>query len=833
MDNSAEAQPFSSQSDAAGLHHKESTVADAPPVVSSEEASPHEEASMITPAATPTGNGMPEAPPVVDAVDATNKAEADAASGIRGGQDPKKEDATNEGEGEEGSDEEKEDDDPEEREKKAAKLVMNYGKYLQRMEDRVIHLEKKIQDLESDGQDLMAKKKAKVAKRVPAIPELRRVDWHRFKNRHVDDETVYAIDVLVGKAEYYYERRKDKQRRKQRLDAGQGDLGIETERGTSGHAELPERIRINSLPLLSILAEMVSRDAWTSPIVLLRPFKILTKLYDEIKQYHTFLENKWAETLEAEDTTVPPDATADDANASESKSLPQKAESKETSEDLADSPEALKDIRCLIDFLEQDFKPVTDRIRADSCTKVKFHELWHLFKRGDELHAPVRNKAVSGTVQPAEGTLKSPAQQEGEGRSQTAFICCQASGGRPYLSPVDDYDANVAPKKKLSSFWVRSFYIEYYGKEFGPVRHDFEILPFEGEKEITALEVFPLKYSRNQAKIKSHLVERGRKFKCYTSVKHQMYSGPTFTHAANGGSIGASIGKSPPKRHEHIKGRVVVDFRTAIVGTDWFILPYSVPADLPEEWRTLNEEYPFQVWKDHEGKENHSSIEEYIYDDDHVDRELRSDYVAKDPFLTKYTERTDEDQGDADELTERELMLLPNGIYAYILRIREFAILDIDGLQDVKPDKGGLDSLKLPRGHKGMVQALVKTHFREKSLQKGLAEDQSEADVVQGKGKGLIILLHGAPGVGKTSTAECIAESSGKPLFPITCGDLGITAEEVERSLEDKFNLAQRWDCVLLLDEADVFLAQRTKTDLKRNTLVSGKHPLAISIVEK
>lgn len=39
------------------------------------------------------------------------------------------------------------------------------------------------------------------------------------------------------------------------------------------------------------------------------------------------------------------------------------------------------------------------------------------------------------------------------------------------------------------------------------------------------------------------------------------------------------------------------------------------------------------------------------------------------------------------------------------------------------------------------------------------------------------------------------------------------------------FELAQAWDCVLLLDEADVFLAQRTSSDLERNALVSGKRP--------
>ncbi len=100
-------------------------------------------------------------------------------------------------------------------------------------------------------------------------------------------------------------------------------------------------------------------------------------------------------------------------------------------------------------------------------------------------------------------------------------------------------------------------------------------------------------------------------------------------------------------------------------------------------------------------------------------------------------------------------------------------------------------------------------------------EASYDTDLVLGKGKGLILLLHGAPGVGKTSTAETVADTFGKILFPITCGDLGLTAAEVESQLSGIFQLAELWDCVLLLDEADVFLARRTKTDIKRNSLVS------------
>lgn len=38
------------------------------------------------------------------------------------------------------------------------------------------------------------------------------------------------------------------------------------------------------------------------------------------------------------------------------------------------------------------------------------------------------------------------------------------------------------------------------------------------------------------------------------------------------------------------------------------------------------------------------------------------------------------------------------------------------------------------------------------------------------------------------------------------------------------FTLAEAWNAVLLVDEADIFLERRQNRDLARNGLVSGKH---------
>ncbi|OOF92561.1 hypothetical protein ASPCADRAFT_153252, partial [Aspergillus carbonarius ITEM 5010] len=80
------------------------------------------------------------------------------------------------------------------------------------------------------------------------------------------------------------------------------------------------------------------------------------------------------------------------------------------------------------------------------------------------------------------------------------------------------------------------------------------------------------------------------------------------------------------------------------------------------------------------------------------------------------------------------------------------------------------------------------------------------------------MLLHGAPGTGRTSTG--IAEIFRKPLFQITCGEP--FPKHCHKAMETTFTLTSRWDSILVLDETDVFLAQRTKDDLQRNELVAG-----------
>lgn len=155
--------------------------------------------------------------------------------------------------------------------------------------------------------------------------------------------------------------------------------------------------------------------------------------------------------------------------------------------------------------------------------------------------------------------------------------------------------------------------------------------------------------------------------------------------------------------------------------------------------------------------------------------------------------------------------LFPSQIKGFNLRRKVWSDLAVDCISDVEWNREAFHSLVIDPKAKNLIEALVVSQL----------EEEKSTDLISGKGSGLILLFHGGPGTGKTLTAEGVAEIAQKPLYRVTCGDVGTKPEEVEKYLDSVLHLGRIWDCVVLLDEADVFLEQRSLEDLQRNALVS------------
>lgn len=132
-------------------------------------------------------------------------------------------------------------------------------------------------------------------------------------------------------------------------------------------------------------------------------------------------------------------------------------------------------------------------------------------------------------------------------------------------------------------------------------------------------------------------------------------------------------------------------------------------------------------------------------------------------------------------------------------------------MTEIEWNTNAFDQLALPGDQKELILA-----FSESQL-KGSAFD----DVISGKGKGIICLLSGPPGVGKTLTAEAVAENLRVPLHTLSSGDLGCQPGKIENELSQTLKLVARWNAILLLDECDIFLEKRSVYNLERNTIVS------------
>ncbi|KAF8522857.1 P-loop containing nucleoside triphosphate hydrolase protein, partial [Gautieria morchelliformis] len=167
---------------------------------------------------------------------------------------------------------------------------------------------------------------------------------------------------------------------------------------------------------------------------------------------------------------------------------------------------------------------------------------------------------------------------------------------------------------------------------------------------------------------------------------------------------------------------------------------------------------------------------------------------------------------DPDRLTDEQCMICTPILLGFCFGVKMWGGFAMDRLEDIVWTDEAFRLLVLGAKQKKLIYSLVKQH---------VAHSKHFDDVVRGKGKGIIGLLSGAPGTGKTLTAEAVAEITHRPLYVVTAGELGIEPSDLDQRLARILELAQMWEAVLLLDEAEVFLQKRSGTDVKRNALVS------------
>ena len=358
------------------------------------------------------------------------------------------------------------------------------------------------------------------------------------------------------------------------------------------------------------------------------------------------------------------------------------------------------------------------------------------------------------------------ARQDGQ---ETAMILVETRYGQ---------DCKGAP-----CFWLTCKYVDWDGAKFGSNKINLSIAAYTGTRAITNLRVYPIEFHPEGEAIRTRLIERGAKAETLAGPNYRAYQGVAWRQGGFGN-----------KDKYNVKGRIIID----TYGWNRFDPTHSVfvtPLNQKDPSPPPIPPIPGQ------------------YDEEEID-ECQDEYEDEDdsgmPLDGAFAD--EDDAAKHVPLTTEQKLICTPLLRGYSLKNKLWLNFFVNCVKDIEWQDDAFDRLVLPKNQKELILGFTESQrkFRD-----------TFDDVIEGKGKGMIILLCGPPGVGKTLTSESVAEEMKVPLYMMSAGDLGFDPRKVETKLQDILEMCSRWNAVLLLDEADVFLEQRSLHELERNKLVS------------
>jgi hypothetical protein len=659
------------------------------------------------------------------------------------------------------------------------------------------------------------------------LSKVRRCNFLEFKNRFSDDDALYAVDVLVSGALFEQEYLEEQGLRDRLFEHGKSNPRVakrktealvkETNRSNDALRNDQSdrtwiwRIRLQAPALLQILAKVQGETWSTTPRTYDRPFCTLLQFHPQVKQALAELEEKWAVQSEGHPTDSPGMTPWDDGDRRGDEGS------------LDDSQATLAILQLYVEFIDEEVMPGShhfDNLDYSSDEKIIFSDLCYLFEPGQYIY-----KRLEG-------------EQSGEARDHRmgqriwrVFFVNDAIRNYNLTPPDHRKYSNHEPSEDDSIYFtVHAYHIDYTGDEFCVVTNIFKISPYEGWKPINALPIYPMRFNPNHEAYLDTALKIGDQVLRFIESKHAFYNAWTVMRTPEGGFATDANGVVV-KHPEYINSEVMVDFGEAFQACPSWRPTRTVLKTEFTNKIVISDDFSIRWWSGRDRTKLLRETREIIPYRTGVHHLKRNKFVLEDPFLAAMSQNHQRGQPTTKQFLRREeKILMYCRVFAYVFRERKFAQLDVSRLTLSERNLDALEALKISTAIKKLIQGSVRGHFIQKEAEGRHGEEGMSLDVIQGKGTGLFILLHGVPGVGKTATAEAIAQANGKPLFKITCGDIGLTPDQVETSLRAIFRLASIWDCILLMDEVDTFFSQRSKGDsaIKKNALVSGERFLSL-----
>lgn len=352
--------------------------------------------------------------------------------------------------------------------------------------------------------------------------------------------------------------------------------------------------------------------------------------------------SKEATPSSSEATTESPDsqdpaASATDTQASVKDESAGSVVAEKSKEDLVpkrkDLATRISHLKLLINFMETElgsYLEVQKRVKDGTLEKISFEDLFYLFHPGETVYFKSQGHEQLGTAYAVTG-----------GRQRKKASLKEANNNQVY-NPMGKYDADIMSKAGYgtwSPLTVDTFTMEYDGYFVGPMDGREQIKHYVGLRDITDLNIYPLRFHKNKEQVLARLIARGKKY--ISSHGHQSYNGMTCP---------VNNQESP----EEFRGDIFVDVR------DYYRDESRPKPQLGVLQRTTSDEAE---------TEEFASGRWWYFCDAEVDQRAAED------FMLTVQHKLEPLEFGQYEPTEENLQLFPHRVPAFVFRTREYGKL--------------------------------------------------------------------------------------------------------------------------------------------------------------
>ena len=298
------------------------------------------------------------------------------------------------------------------------------------------------------------------------------------------------------------------------------------------------------------------------------------------------------------------------------------------------------------------------------------------------------------------------------------------SDGKECVFKLNSSSTGTDQRRGLDFLQLNVWSVDWDGTKFGQHVTYLQDYEFAGTTPITSLSAYPLEFHPEKENLMKRLVLRGKLFERFAGYHYKAYRG-----------VALGYGRCGMIRH-NLESRIIIDCEAH----NRFLPNNAVFFNaLFKPTKKLN---GILVADEAEEEDLYDDSED-LYDGD-----------------SEYLETPDSD-GDAGKpkhrpLTAEELLLAVPYVRGYAIKTKKWLWFYVDQVEEIKFAENAFASLVLPKEQKSLIRAFVESQVKYK--------DDFD-DIISGKGRGMIMLLAGPPGVGKTLTSESVAEDMRVPLY--------------------------------------------------------------------